>query len=325
MKQSMWGLEKMFAGKTEKKPPVDTLAAEREAKAAIAHAARRDIVRAETQPPIRTGENHIDNPINPSQYGAHLSHGPREEVLPPTAMSTENIGGLTHIESKTLEDALNNPVELGGPAVTNVTTESPADSLRAAVRVEGFDLDPKQVEAALVSGKLPDAIAIKKAPWQPDMFTAPKTDPLRPTPMGTIDDLRSKGKVQGVEDDWKAAQRAARVDNLEGLKSFRTPGGVVGVEDKWKAAKRAVEGSKSDEGLGAFRTKPGNRQQIVEAAPGKESQREELRARYWDKVLELRQMIVLAATPEEKELMQDVLDRSLANYKRDFGDFPVEA
>lgn len=56
----------------------------------------------------------------------------------------------------------------------------------------------------------------------------------------------------------------------------------------------------------------------------KEAQREVLRARCWDKIQELRQMIVLAANPGEKELMQDVLDRSLKNYKRDFGDFPAE-
>ncbi|MFZ1627252.1 MAG: hypothetical protein WAT81_05665, partial [Candidatus Moraniibacteriota bacterium] len=295
------------------------LAAEREAKAAIVHAARREEALPKTGSTFRTGESHIDNPLNPNQYGAHRDHGPRGAVQPVTAMSSEDIGSLTRMESGALEDALNDPVELGGLATPRV-----AESLQARARAEGFYPDKKEVEQALVSGKLPDPIKIKKLPWQPDMFTGPRVDPRPATPMGTVDDLRTSGSVEGVEDEWRAAQRAARVDNPEGIMSLRTPGGVVGVEDKWKAAKRAVEGSKYPEGLNAFRVDPSKKLNTVEAAPGKESERETLRTRYWDKVLELRQMIVLAVTPDEKELMQDVLDRSLANYKRDFGDFPDE-
>lgn len=316
----MWGFE-MFGKRAEKQrgadgkelggaPRVTVDQAAREADAAIAKAKR-------------TGDVHISDPYNPNQYGADKPVGPRTEVRQSTPVAEDGAEGL-RINPNLLEEALENPVELGGPAVSKPTTVNQADSLRSAVRANDFSLDPKQVEAALVSGKLPDAIAIKKAPWQPDMFVEPKSKPLSPTPMGTPDDLRTRGKLQGVEDDWTAAKRAARVDNPEGLKSLRTPGGVVGVEDKWKAAKRAVEGSRSEEGLAAFRTKPGSKQQNVEAAPGKEAQREELRARCWDKIQELRQMIVLAADPSEKELMEDVLERSLKNYKRDFGDFPAE-
>lgn len=317
----MWGFE-MFGKRAEKQPGADGIKSGGAARFSVDQAAREaDAAIAKAK---QTGDTHISNLHNPNQYGSDKSVGPRTEVRQPTPVAENGAEGL-RINPNLLEEALENPVELGGPAEAKPVKANPADSMRAAARAEDFSLDPKRVEAALVSGKLPDAIAIKKTPWQPDMFVEPKTRPLSPTPMGTPDDLRTKGKVQGVEDDWTAAQRAARVDNPEGLKSLRTPGGVVGVEDKWKAAKRAVEGSKSDEGLAAFRTKAGGSQQIIEAAPGKETQREELRARCWDKIQELRQMIVLAANPGEKELMQDVLDRSLKNYKRDFGDFPSEA
>lgn len=244
----MWGFE-MFGKRAEKQQP----ARRSEQNATLLSPAQVEAAAAEADAAIAkaklTGDIRISNPHNPNQYGAEHSVGPRTEVRQPTPVTKDGAEDL-RINPDLLEQSLENPTELGGPA----PVKSSADVLQAAARAESLYVDPKQIEAALVSGKMPDAITIKKAPWQPDMFVEPKTRPISPTPMGTRDDLLTKGRVQGVEDDWAAAKRASRVDNPEGFKSLRTMGGVKGVEGDWEAAKRAVEGSKSEQGLGVFRT-----------------------------------------------------------------------
>lgn len=286
----MWGfVESMFRKGTELQSVTRP-----EQKSAVPLPAREVAAAVEADAAIAkaklTGDIHISNPHTPNQYGAERSVGPRTEVRKPTPVSRDGIEGL-RINPGLLEQSLENPTELGGPAKTK-----PVDALRAAARAESLSVDPKQVEAALTAGELPDAIAIKKTPWQPDMFTEPKTRPIDPTPMGTVADLRGSGNLEGVEDDWSAARRAAKVGTPEGIASLRTSGGIKGVEDDWQAAKRAVDGSKSEQGLGEFRT---TSQASEKMAPKRErvgagmseKRRGELRQNAERLILDLRKMI----------------------------------
>lgn len=237
-----------------------------------------------------TGDTHISHLHNPIQSRAELTAGPRTPVRASMGIAEDGFKGL-QITKAALDDALANPVELGGPAQANSVS-----ALQAAARAESMYVDPAQVEAALISGQLPDAIAIKKAPRRPDMFVEPRAKVLSPTPMGTAADLRSASKPEGVEDDWQAAQRAVKVDNHEGILTLRTPGGIQGVEDDWTATKRVVEGSKSDGGLGIFQTDPRALKQVVPkretvSAGMSEKRRGELRRNAEQLILELRKMI----------------------------------
>jgi hypothetical protein len=262
----------------------------------------------------QTGDSHIANLYNPNQYGAEVSPGPKTAARESTRVAEDGFKSL-QIDKDALEDALANPTALGGPA-----EPKSADTVRAAARAESLYLDPKQVEASLTAGKLPDPIAIKKSPWQPDMFTKPRKDPMSPTPMGTVADLQTTGVRDGVEDDWTAAQRAAKVSNPEGLKSLRTPDGVTGVEDSWKAAKRAAEGSKSSEGLAAFRTarqEVGTKREIAGSGMN-EKRKTELRRNAEQMILKLRQMIDNESDENELKSMRTRLAQAEKFYDEQF-------
>ncbi len=263
----------------------------------------------------QTGDSHIVNLHNPNQYGAEVSAGPKTAVRKSMRVAEDGFKSL-QIDKDTLEDALANPTALGGPA-----EPKSADTVRAAARAESLYVDPKQVEASLSAGKLPEPITIKKAPWQPDMFVEPKTRPLATTPMGTATDLRGDGSsMKGVEGDWDAARRAAKVDNPEGLKSLRTPKGITGVEDDWKAAKRAAEGSKSSDGLSTFRTAPKDMIVKREVAGGgmNEKRKAELRHNAEQMILKLRQMIDGESNEGELKSMRARLTQAERFYDEEF-------
>lgn len=263
----MWGFE-LFGKRAAKLQPVshpeqhDPTPSSVQMEAAAAEA-KSAIAKAKL-----TGDSHISHPHNPSQYGAEHSALPRTEVRPSTPVAESGVEDL-RINPSLLERSLENPTELGGQVLTKT-----ADAFQAAARAESLYVDSQQVEAALAAGKLPEAIAIKKAPWQPDMFAEPRTKPLSPTPMGTAADLRSEG-------------------------------GPVGVEDDWEAAKRVVGGSKSEQGLGEFRTSAETiRRRVVKretvGAGLSEQRKGELRQNAERLILDLRKLI--DATKDTTEL-----------------------
>lgn len=243
----MWGFELIF-GQKGKAKPADAVPAPEVITPAVQKEAEEAIAKAK-----QTGDIHIENLHNPDQYGASASVGPKTPVRESMGIAEDGFKSL-QLDKDVLENALENPTELGGPAAAR----------QALARAESLVLDPKHLEAALASGKLPDRIVIKKEPWPPDMFTEPAQKPLSPTPMGKIGDLR-------------------------------TPEGVKGVEDEWKAAKRAAEGSKSPDGLGAFLTVPKDlktltRKEVAAAGMG-EKRKGALRRNAERLILELRKMI----------------------------------
>lgn len=224
----MWGFE-MFGKKTEKQSSVSRAEQVVSVPPGVQTEAAAVIAKAKLM-----GDAHISNPHNPNQYGAEHAVGPRTEVRRPTPVSKAGTEEL-HINPDVLEQSLENPTELGGSA-----SVKPADVLQSAARAESLYADPKQVEAALAVGKLPEAIAIKKVPWQPDMFIEPKARPLSSTPMGTAADLRSEHKPVGVESDWQAAKRTAEAATAStGLGVCR----VVSKTTERPASKRETAGT----------------------------------------------------------------------------------
>ncbi len=392
----MWGLERMFAGKVEKKPKVDALAAEREAKAVIAKAAKKAELPAigtdsgfqDTEPMADLGES---IPKIGDSSRLLIPKPVREDMPVSTEVPTDGIGlPGSRIDKKTLESNLATPVlprallprvgQVSDPIAPNRwgadQVRPPKTGYQATpVSDRGLDefrIDPRTTEKALVD-PLP-AMAHHKPRYdhadgmydkqQARMRTAPNAN-VAPLPdLRTLEGIEIEQLDPNAERDakWQQAkenfqatdgspvpaslrggelplassaerlkerQRIADTRSAEGLGVYNgRPAALPTENEKWESARRvAQEGDMkavSDRVAAAERGR-GGQVSLGAQESAKEATREVLRARYWDKVLELRQMIVLAATPEEKELMQDVLDRSLANYKRDFGDFPVEA
>lgn len=306
----MWGFESMFSGKEKAKPVVDTPPAEEVISPAAKEEAFGAIAKAK-----QTGDTHIASTHNPDQYGAEFSVGPKTTVLKSATIAEDGMKSL-QIEKDSLEAALQNPVELGGPAKKPVTVRDTS----ATGGTESLYADPKAVGEALVAAKLPDPIAVKKSPWQPDMFTQPKANVLSPTPMGTAADLRMTEKPKGVEDEWTAARRAAQVAEPEGMKTLRTAGGPVGVEDKWAAAKRAAEGPKSSAGLGEFRTAPKDVATPRETIGGgmTKERKAELRRNSEQMILNLRKMMDGTSDAAEQKSMQARLTMAEKFYDENF-------
>lgn len=386
----------MFAGKAEKKPRADDLAAEREAKAVIAKAAKKD-----SPLPIGTDSGFQDTEVMPvpgetipkiGDSSRLLIPKPVREDMPVSAeVPTDGIGlPGSRIDKKTLESNLATPVLPRAPLPRLGQVSDPiapnrwgADQVRppktdyqaTPVSDRGLDefrIDPRTTETALAD-PLPAMAHHKPRYDHAESMYDKQQARKRNAPNASVVSLPDLRTLEGVEIErldpnaerdakWRQAsenfretdgfpvpaslrggelplasaterlkerQRIADARSAEGLGVYNgRPAALPTDDEKWEQARRAAQ----EEDMQAVSDRVavaeqgrGGRVSLDAKELAKEATREALRTRYWDKVLELRQMIVLAATPEEKELMQDVLGRSMENYKRDFGDFPSEA
>lgn len=386
----------MFAGKAEKKPRVDALAAEREAKAVIAKAAKKDEL-----PAIGTDSGFQDTEAMPvpgetipkiGDSSRLLIQKPVREAMPVSTEVPADGTGLpgSRIDKKTLESNLAEPVLPRAPLPRLGQVSDPiapnrwgADQVRppktdyqaTPVSDRGLDelrIDPRTTEAALAN-PLPAMAHHKPRYDHAEGMYDKRQARMRTAPAANVAPLPNLKALEGVEikqldpkaerdAQWQQAsenfqatdgspvpaslrggelplasaaerlkerQRIADTRSAEGLGVYNgRPAALPTDDEKWERARRsAQEGDMkvaSDRVAAAERGNQTDQSSLGARESAKEAQREVLRARCWDKIQELRQMIVLAANPGEKELMQDVLDRSLKNYKRDFGDFPAE-
>jgi hypothetical protein len=269
----------------------------------------------------------VSDPIAPNRWGADQVLPPKTDYQP-TPVSDRGLDEL-RIDPRTTEAALADP----RPAMAHHKprydhTDGMYDKRQARMRTM-----PSATAAPLLDLRALEGVALEKsdpkterdARWQQAESNFQETDGS-PVPAS----LRGgKLPLASAAEQLKERQRIADARSAEGLGVYNgRPTALPTADEEWERARRAAQTADlgaASERVAAESRKGGKRIDIRPVETGKEADREALRLRYWDKIQELRQLIVLAADPSEKELMEDVLARSLKNYERDFGAIPEEA
>ncbi len=270
---------------------------------------------------------HVSDPIAPNRWGADQVRPPKTGYQP-TPVSDRGLDEF-RIDPRTTEAALADPQ----PAMAHHKprydhADGMYDKRQARMRTMPNANVASLPDLRTLEGveiEQPDQNTERNAKWQQAGVNFQETDGS-PVPAS----LRGgKLPLASAAEQLKERQRIADARSAEGLGVYNgRPAALPTDDEKWERARRAAQ--EGDMKAASDRVAAAERGQNDQSSLGaresaKEADREALRLRYRDKIQELRQMIVLAATPGEKELMQDVLDRSLRNYERDFGAIPEEA
>ncbi len=341
----MWGLEKMFAGKAEKKPKVDALAAEREAKQVIARAAQRD-----GGPSVGTDSGFPDTEQMPEASGAPVraSETSRRSLVPETVPPTPVAKGGTvsnfNISPKDLEANLADPKlpepllpdlpQVSDPIAPNrwgadhvrpPKTSYEATPVSEATGTEELQIDTRALDAALQNPNLGGGIessvqGYEKTRSARRLAPNPNTAPLR-MPSAELnqasDELNDPKRRR--EDAWKSAQAIARSGQGEGIAAFRSQ--PPSIDEKWRQAKEAdrivAQGSKHADGLGAFRTEARDPFRTEKPVMTLERKRE-LRANAEKLILDLRRLIDGEKNDEERRRMEARLKMAETFYDQEF-------